>query len=231
MAKRIDINSFHNRFERDSSRNKRIIGTRNLRVYFLIVCEGQKTDHIISSRSIIAFALYTGIETQGEGCDPLGVVDAAIELRKNSAKPLNSVWAVFDKDDFPPSRFRQAIEKAERYGIKCAWSNEAFELWYILHFHYRNTPMSRTEYQKCIEKEMNQKILEQEGKKGKFIYRKNAKDMHDLLLKYGDETQAIKWAEKLAKTFDTTEYVKHNPCTMVFRLVEELNNPGKVLNQ
>lgn len=232
MAKRIDINSFHNRFERDGSRNKRAVGTRNQRVYFLIVCEGQKTEpHYFSSFNNSLPPYTLDIETQGEGCDPLGVVNAAIELKKSSPKPLNSVWAVFDKDDFPASRFHQAIEKAERNGIKCAWSNEAFELWYVLHFLYRNTPMSRSEYQKCIEKEMNQKILEQDGKKGKFIYRKNAKDMHDLLLKYGNEAQAIKWAEKLAGTFDTTEYVKHNPCTMVFRLVDELNNPGKALSE
>lgn len=188
MAKRIDINSFHNRFERDGSRNKRAVGTRNQRVYFLIVCEGQKTEpHYFSSFNNSLPPYTLDIETQGEGCDPLGVVNAAIELKKSSPKPLNSIWAVFDKDDFPASRFHQAIEK-----------------------------------------EMNQKILEQDGKKGKFIYRKNAKDMHDLLLKYGNEAQAIKWAEKLAGTFDTTEYVKHNPCTMVFRLVDELNNPGKV---
>lgn len=110
MAKIVDINKFHNRFERNESR-KRVVGTRNLRVYFLIVCEGQKTE------------------------------------------PLNRVWAGF------------------------------------------------------------------------------AKDMHDLLIRYGNEAQAIKWAEKLANTFDTAEYTKHNPCTMVFRLVDELNNPGKVLDE
>ena len=231
MAKRVDINSLHKRFERDESRSKRVVGSRNLRVYFLIVCEGQKTEpHYFSSFNNILPPYTLDIETQGEGCDPLGVVNAAIEFRKTSSKPLNSVWAVFDKDDFPLSRFHNAIEKAEKNGIKCAWSNEAFELWYVLHFHYRNTPMSRVEYQKCIEKEMNQKILELEGKKGKFSYHKNAKDMHELLLKYGNEAQAIKWAEKLSKTFDTKEYAKHNPCTMVFQLVDELNNPGKILN-
>lgn len=230
MAKRIDINSFHKRFERDETKKPRSVGTRNLRVYFLIVCEGQKTEpHYFSSFNSVLPPYTLDIETQGEGCDPLGVVDAAIELRRTSSKPLNSVWAVFDKDDFPPSRFRQAIEKADKHGIKCAWSNEAFELWYVLHFHYRNTPMSRTEYQKCIEKEMNQKMFERDGKKGKFSYRKNAKDMHDLLLKYGDEAQAIKWGKKLSESFNNTEYAKHNPCTMVFRLVDELNNPGKVL--
>lgn len=164
MAKRTDINSFQKRFERNESATRRIVGTRNLRVYFLIVCEGQKTEpHYFSSFNNSLPPYTLDIETQGEGCDPLGVVNAAIELRKTSAKPLNSVWAVFDKDDFPASRFHEAIEKAKRNGIKCAWSNEAFELWYVLHFQYRNTPMSRTEYQKCIEKEMNQKMLELDG--------------------------------------------------------------------
>lgn len=107
MAKRIDINSFNKRFERDETKKPRSVGTRNLRVYFLIVCEGQKTEpHYFSSFNSVLPPYTLDIETQGEGCDPLGVVDAAIELRRTSPKPLNSVWAVFDKDDFPPSRFR-----------------------------------------------------------------------------------------------------------------------------
>ncbi len=31
-------------------------------------------------------------------------------------------------------------------GISVAWSNEAFELWYLLHFNYHDTGLNRAEY-------------------------------------------------------------------------------------
>lgn len=233
MARKIDIEHFGKRFERDDSQKHRMIATRDKRVYFLIVCEGTKTEPNYFSSFGRTLPPYTlDIETQGKGCDPLGVVNAAIELRKSSNKPLNSVWAVFDRDEFPLSRFHQAIEKAKVNHIKCAWSNEAFELWYILHFQYLDTPMSRSDYKKYIEKEINRKMQEQGGladRKRKYTYLKNATGMRQLLTEYGNETRAIQWAQRLTDNFDNEEYGTHNPCTMVFRMVEELNNPGSVL--
>ncbi len=44
MAKRKEIKDFNHRFERDESQRGRKVGTRNKRVYFLIVCEGTKTE-------------------------------------------------------------------------------------------------------------------------------------------------------------------------------------------
>ena len=35
--------------------------------------------------------------------------------------------------------------------VEAAWTNEAFELWYLLHFNFYNTGISRKQYQDLIE--------------------------------------------------------------------------------
>jgi RloB-like protein len=52
------------------------------------------------------------------------------------------VWCVFDRDmeedadkqAFGNTEFNESIATARRRGIKVAWSNDAFELWVLLHF-------------------------------------------------------------------------------------------------
>ena len=45
---------------------------------------------------------------------------------------FDRVRIVFDRDEFPD--FDEAIQQAAEYKINCAWSNESFELWLLLHF-------------------------------------------------------------------------------------------------
>jgi hypothetical protein len=81
------------------------------------------------------------------------VVNEAIRLRDKAAKdgePYIEVWVVFDKDDFPVSDFEKAVQLAADNHIKCAYSIESFELWYLLHFNYYDTRISRDEYSKKV---------------------------------------------------------------------------------
>jgi len=215
------------RFDRKERSGRRKVESREKRVYFLIICEGEKTEpNYFSSFEKILPPYTLDIETLGKGYDPLGVVDVAIQLKEGAKKNFDSVWAVFDKDDFSFSRFHAAISKAKANGIKCAWSNEAFELWYMLHFQYIETALSRTKYQKYIEDQVNLKLPARS--KNKFSYKKNDPAMFALLKKYGNQAQAIAWAKKLESLYPSKLYAKHNPCTTVYQLVEELNDPKKI---
>lgn len=128
----------------------------------LIICEGEKTEpnyfksfQLIKNSSSFVF----DITTDGGGINTLDVVKEAIRLRdeaEKNGKPFDSVWAVFDRDSFDPNKFDDAINKASQKGINCAWSNEAFELWYVYHFDNRSTPMSRKDYKGIIER--NQRV-------------------------------------------------------------------------
>lgn len=167
----------------------------------------------------------------GGGISTTKVLEKAVEIRDKSSQKFDRIWIVFDKDSFPEANFNKAILNAETEGIKSAWSNEAFELWYLLHFVYRNTAMSREDYKKAIETQINTQIKLKTGKAGSFSYKKNDAEMYKTLQELGNETNAINWAEKLEKTYTGQQYAKYNPCTTVYKLVQELRGQSKALNE
>jgi hypothetical protein len=148
-------------------------------------------------------------------------------LRDKCKRKYDRVWAVFDRDSFKPASFNSAIKKAEANNISCAWSNEAFELWYLLHFHNRITAMKRDNYKKAIEDAVNSKI---DKKKKTFEYKKNDTQIYSLLQKLGNQDSAIKWASELANGINGEQFANYNPQTMVFKLVKELNGQCEALN-
>jgi RloB-like protein len=136
---------------------------------------------------------------------------------ERSGRTIDEVWAVFDRDSFPPEHFNNAIFKGKSLGIDCAWTNEAFELWYLLHFQSFTHGMSRDDYKPLIERELTKKLG------NPFIYRKNDPAMFSLLQRHGDIDQAIRRAKKLEDAFEgRTDYAEHNPCTKVYVLIEKL---------
>lgn len=226
MARTIKIdNSLQKKFAYKSKKKK----SKDIVVHFLIVCEGAKTEpnYFRSFPSTTGKFVYD-IHFEGGGISTKKVVEKAIELRDNSFQKYDRVWAVFDRDSFPAKDFNAAILKAKSNGISCAWSNEAFELWYLLHFHNRVTAMKRGEYEKAIEDAVNVKSI---NKKQKFSYVKNATDMFYKLQVYGNQEQAILWAKDLAQQYDDERFANHNPATQVYKLVEELIGKSEELNK
>ena len=226
MARTIKIdNSLQKRFAYKSKKKM----PRDIVVHFLIVCEGEKTEpnYFKCFPSTVGKFVYE-IQFEGGGISTKKVVEKAMELREKSSQKYDRVWAVFDKDSFPAKDFNAAILKAKLNGISCAWSNEAFELWYLLHFHNRITAMKRDEYKKNIEDAVNAKYV---NKKQKFTYVKNAADMYYTLQKYGNQEQAILWAKDLAQQHDDKKFANHNPATQVYKLVEELAGKSEELNR
>ena len=140
MAKKINIDR---KLERQFSSHKKERQSRELKIYFLIVCEGEKTEPNYFMHFHQKVKNFVYVKCEGGGINTIQVVEKAINLRDNSELKYDKVWAVFDKDDFPSECFNAAIQKAKSNGIDCAWSNEAFELWYLLHFQYRNAGMKR----------------------------------------------------------------------------------------
>lgn len=217
MGKPVKLSDRDKRWYRKSTSQNRPKAFRHVRQRILIVCEGIKTEpyYFESIRKQLPPNVVL-LQIEGEGANTLSLVERAREIRNGPSfrdYPFDQVWVVFDRDSFPPSDFDNAIARAEADNMRCAWSNEAFELWYILHFEYRNTGMSRSEYQ--------QKIDALPGER----YVKNVPDMYDKLSARGNQKQAIAWAQKLYDDARKRHYTpsQSNPCTTVFKLVEELN--------
>lgn len=225
MARVLKIdNALQKRFTNKKKKKE----SRELVTYFLIVCEGEKTEpnYFKSFPKKVGKFIYD-IKYDGGGISTLKVVEKAIELKNNSKQKYDRVWAVFDRDSFKSNSFNSAILKARAHGINCAWSNQAFELWYLLHFHNRITAMERKEYQKAIEEAVNEKL---KNKKKPFQYAKNSPDMFDVLKRFGSQELAIKWAADLDKKIAGENFADYNPNTLVYKLVEELIGKSKELN-
>ncbi len=163
---------------------------------------------------------------EGIGGNTINVVNRAIELRTKN--DFDRVWAVFDKDSFSDNKFNSAITKAQNNHIGCAWSNEAFELWYLYHFQNRITAMSRDEYKKAISKAVNESQTYNSNKQ--YVYAKNDPSNYSIMRTYGSMENAIRWAEAKSNEYDNQRYALHNPCTMVYKLVCQLLCKDEVLN-
>jgi len=223
-VQRID-NADLKRFARSSVKRK----PREIKIFFLIVCEGKKTEpNYFNKFKRKSGNIIVEIDCEGKGYNTVKVVEEAIRIRNKNPKAYNRVWAVFDKDSFPAKDFNSAIKKAKANDIGCAWSNEAFELWYLLHFQYRNTGMERKEYQTAIEDEINKNW---KNKRKPFKYAKNATDTYDILQKYGNQKQAIEWAQQLTLQYTNERFATHNPRTQVYKLVKQLIGQDNELNE
>lgn len=164
---------------------------------------------------------YLQIETSGGVGDPQSVVEESIRLRikaVNVGSPYAQVWAVFDRDDWPLEKYHKAFELANRHDIYAIFSNQAFELWYVLHFAYRDTGMHRDEYEQWLNRDL---------KLGR-PYSKSDPDIYSLLAER--QKAALVHADRLYKLHceaakETTSYFveRQNPCTNVQILVRELN--------
>lgn len=62
-----------------------------------------------------------------------------------------------------------------------------------------------------------------------FKYRKGNPDIYNLLQQYGREDLAKRFAKQLRSLHTGTNYAMHKPCTMVDKLVEELEHPERLL--
>ncbi|MEZ4773383.1 MAG: RloB family protein [Bacteroidia bacterium] len=226
MARKVKFpNDRLNRFAREEKARKENI--RNKRKYYLIVCEGEATEpnYFEGLKQDLPKGVLTAyqIDIAGTGRNTLSLLDEALRLKNEYGKNLNRavdhLWVVFDRDSFDPGDFNNAIVRCQKNKppIGCAWSNEAFELWYLLHFQYYENAMVRTDFKSLIEK--NLKPILGEG----FRYEKNSKQMYELLNKYGSQEDAIRNAKRLKNQYEARQdFANQNPCTMVWKLVEEL---------
>ena len=162
------------------------------------------------------------VEIKGEGRGTVSLIKQTKAIRDRSEKEYDRVWAVFDKDNF--NDFNEAIHLAQKNNIHCAWTNESFELWYYLHFQYLSTGVSRAQYIKMIERELQCKT----NNPG-YTYQKKEPCIYSLLQQHGDENLAFRYAERLRTLYQDTNYAIHKPCTTVDYLVKELEHPESLL--
>lgn len=232
----IDLSAFHR--GRSERMVKRPFGNIPKRRSFLVVCEGEQTEpnYFRSLAQCLPKNMVENVVVEGVGGSPdylLKFAQEKIEERKrNAGPPFYHVWLVFDRDRF--EHFSDTIENVRRLNSAneakrkqeqsiehwhCAWSNEAFELWYVLHFREQlGGGISRDMFQAMIEEDVRRQTDETS-----YRYAKNDPLMFRRLYPY--TLRAIERAERglLRQQKEHGEdWAAMNPATKVHHLVREL---------
>lgn len=163
------------------------------------------------------------------------------------------VWCVFDRDkEETPDKIRrgniafdESIQTAKRRGIKVAWSNDAFELWVLLHFQeVELTAVERTVYYdeltayfRNLPNKDDYLYLQKALNHASFNYKQDLKTEKNFRFTVRPEMlkhtkAAIARAKALEANYTSKNIQNHKkaPCTLVHHLVEEIvKQGGKVI--
>lgn len=208
----------------------RKVSGRSKEKTFLIVCEGKETEpnyfqgfqEIAHTKRIAFIKIKEGV---GVG---ITVVKTAKQLKEQGNYADDEVWCVFDRDfkkeNNNQQNFNSAIKLAIESKLNLAVSNDAFELWFLLHYEYYQSETHRSDYEKMLSIRLGEK------------YEKNSETMYEKLNE--KQSDAIKFAKKLwsshcnlhgiddpDKLTIEQRIIIHNinPSTTVYQLVEKLN--------
>lgn len=199
----------------------RRVGVRPQRTQILLVCEDTKSavlyfeqiQKMLPQESITLYPVGTGMNTQS-------LVNEVASIRKHVEQKrgvdFDEVWVLFDKDSFDNAQFDNAISSGEAKRYKVAWSNECFELWYLLHFQDLSAGIGRQEIYRKLQKCLGVRNYAEQlkGEKGR--------ELHQLFaINKAARLMAIKRAKRLDK-MASGAYHTRNPVTKVYLLFEHL---------
>jgi hypothetical protein len=184
----------------------------------LIVCEGQTEKCYFESFPVKTLTVEA---INLEGQSKLKLVECTQEIVNRD--DYDCVWCVFDmdvkrgEDEF--QAYDNAIHKAIALNYNVAYSNDAFELWFYLHYHFTDAAYLRTFYYEQLSRLWGFNYVD-EGKKYAFcttIYHLLESDVR------ASQEHAMEWAEKLFDGQKDKPFHEQNPATTVFQLVKSLN--------
>lgn len=193
---------------------------------FLIVTEGERTEplyfkglqRLIQEKigGVVDVVEAPIIDICGEGCGTGKLIETAERIVKEAKIIYQNVWIVFDKDEFED--FDQAIADGIAKGYKIAWSNQCFEYWLYLHFHYSDSALHRDVWCSKLDEIFRQYHL------GDGVYQKNYEDIYQMVDIYDGANTAIKNAKSRMQAFreGIDKPSAYDPGTNVHKLVEEL---------
>lgn len=160
---------------------------------------------------------YVTVKVIGLGDNTVSLFNRARRITEADEDGYTQVWVAYDKDDFPAQDFNAVVDlcasaSCDEVVYRAAWTNEAFELWYILHFDYMDSALGRGSYEPKLSSYLKAA--------GLGSYEKTRPDMFYIL--EGRIGFAIENAKKLEVANSGKTPSNANPGTTVHRLVGEL---------
>jgi hypothetical protein len=213
--------------KRRKERKKREYGYKQPKANsYLIVTEGEKTEPLYLRGIIQLIEDKMGgnvdvveipiIDISGEGCSTCKLIEKTDEIVRRAKIIYQNVWVVFDKDDFED--FDQAINEGMKKEYKIAWSNQSFEYWAYLHFHYSDVALHRDQWCEKLDEIFKHYNL------GIGEYKKNYSEIYCMLDTHDGVNTAIKNAKRRMTEFDFDKMKPsvYDPGTTMHVLVAEL---------
>lgn len=211
---------------------ERPVRYRKYQQFFLIVCEDENTEPAYFDEFKKLFPEYTMyLKAVGTGRDPLGVVKSSISerdrLKAEANKEIDFVWAVFDKDDADENetktlKFKEAFTVSSTENINLAYSNEVFELWFLLHL--ADVDGTRPIPRKQIYETLEKLVRESGNRYENYVYEHGNSDIVQIVADIGDEKRAVERADDLIERHVDKKPIDANPSTKVHVLVKELRD-------
>ena len=220
---------FYKRGARREERNK--IKRKLRSETWLFVCEGSKTEpnyirSLVKHANNLSSESKLKIKVVGEGKSTRALIKSVDDLlseiedvKRNSDIPFGKIFVLFDKDSFREDDFDNAINMAVSREYIPIWSNECFELWYILHYEYLDSNIGREAYNEKLSKLLGVKSY----KDHKSI------DVFSIIHSPDRIKNALKNSERLSNdSCHESSNAKRVPCTQMFKLIQELENRLKI---
>ncbi len=245
MGRRRGGDKIHNKKkELKKSDFKRTIDDMKTVPDIIIACEDSVSSPTYF-RMIVSSLIKNKIITQdsfviapNKHSNPMGVLNDLKNYKKDGKtyKDFDHKWIVIDRDSprvngggHTKEDFNNALKGAEHkysnLNVEVAYANDSFELWYLLHFEYRNSAISRDE----ILTQVIKRLKDVDAYKFAKLSRDNIKQEN--YTKYIFETLkplqnvAIRNAKRLLKSYGEAHNPEcDNPSTRVHLLVEVLNS-------
>lgn len=187
----------------------------------LIVGEGQTEKLYFESFPVLTLTVKA-IDLGGQ--TKLKLIESTEKIVQSSDTKYDEIWCVFDMDvrkgEKEFSDYDNAILQGRSKGYKIAYSNDAFELWFYLHYQYTDQKNHRTFYYKALSKCWDLNYVKN-GKTYRFcqsIYQRLENDPD------ASQQKALERAEKLYNNQKKLPFHKQNPITLVYELVNYLND-------
>ena len=171
--------------------------------------------------------------------NPSGVLEDLKKHTCNNGKTYKNFehkWIVIDRDiarvnggGHSKEDFNLAFNKAKKDKVQVAYSNDSFELWYLLHFEYRDTAILRDEILDEVIKKLKAKNQHKFSLLDKTTIKQAnfTKQIFEELIILQDV--AIRNAKKLLDSYGDNHHPENeNPSTTVHLLVKILN---KLINE
>lgn len=199
--------------------------------YFKILVKQLKNIKKITPDSFV-IAKHTNTHPTGILKD---LVNHKCKFSGKTYKDFRHRWIVIDRDKeradgggHSVGDFNSALIQAKHLKVDVAYSNDAFELWYLLHFHYVDSAIARDDLlTKVIEKLQARNVSKFVQLDKDTIKQANFTELIFEELQTLQET-AIKNAKGLVASYEASHNPESdNPSTTVYKLVELLNSLWK----